>query len=381
MKEEFIQRYSRQLILPGFGTKAQKKLATARVLVIGAGGLGVPVMQYLCAAGTGRLVIADDDTVELHNLQRQVLYDGEDIGTKKAEAAKRKLQALNPHVQVEAWPLRITSQNALSLLNGFDLVADCTDNLVSRYLINDACFLQGLPMVYGSLFQYEGQLSVFNLPLADGSHSPNYRDLFPAAPPPGQISDCSEGGVLGVLPGIIGTLMAGEAVKILGGIGDIMHSQLYLFDALHFKSRTLRFTHHPENPLRGHPPLLTELIDYEAFCGISETPAPVAEEELEPQKLKDWMLSGRKITLLDVREPGEYKFTSIGGINIPASRLEGEAAALEGKEPMVLLCRSGLRSAAVIPLLKEFFPGREIYHLRGGLLAWKAEADPGFPMY
>lgn len=381
MNEEFIQRYSRQLILPGFGTKAQQKLAKSRVLVIGAGGLGVPVLQYLCAAGVGRLVIADDDTIELHNLQRQVLYGLEDIGSTKAAVAKRKLQALNPLVEVEGWPLRISSKNALSLLDDFDLVMDCTDKLVSRYLINDACFLKQLPMIYGSLFQYEGQLSVFNLPLNDGSRSPNYRDLFPIAPPPGQISDCSEGGVLGVLPGIIGTLMAAEAIKVLSETGNVMHSQLYLFDALHFKSRTLRFSRHPENPLRGNPPLLTELIDYDAFCGIKESPILMSEEELEPRQLKEWMDNKLEFTLIDVREPGEYQFTSIGGINIPASRLEGGLADIEGKKPLVLLCRSGSRSAAAVTLLKEVFPERKIYHLSGGLLAWKAEVDPDFPMY
>ena len=380
MKEEFIQRYSRQLILPGFGTEAQKKLSAASVLVIGAGGLGVPVMQYLTAAGVGRLVVADDDVVELHNLQRQVLYGRDDIGSNKVELAARRLQAINPHVRVEAWPERITSQNALSLLKDFDLVMDCTDNLVSRYLINDACFLNDIPMVYGSLFQYEGQLSVFHLPLPDGSRSPNYRDLFPLPPPPGQMTDCSEGGVLGTLPGIIGTLMASEAVKILARIGEQMHSRLFLFDALRFKSRALRFAPHPENPLRGNPPPLRQLIDYEAFCGISESFVP-AEEEMEARELRDRMQSGSKITLLDVREPGEYELTSIGGINIPASQLKEKLSLLKGQEALILICRSGIRSARLLPELKAYFPDREIYHLRGGLLAWKAEVDPGFPMY
>ncbi len=341
----------------------------------------MPVMQYLTAAGTGRLVVADDDVLELHNLQRQVLYGPEDIGSKKAELAARKLQALNPLVAVEAWPERIGPQNALSLLKGFDLVIDCTDNLVSRYLINDACFLNDIPMVYGSLFQYEGQLSVFHFPLPDGSRSPNYRDLFPLPPPPGQISDCSEGGVLGVLPGIIGTLMASEAVKILARIGEVMHSRLYLFDALRFKSRTLGFALHPDNPLRGNPPLLRQVIDYEAFCGISETYMPAEEEELEARELRDWMQNGRKITLLDLREPGEYELSSLGGINIPASQLEQKLSLLQGQDPLILICRSGIRSARLLPDLKRHFPAREIYHLRGGLLAWKAEVNPGFPMY
>ena len=263
-----LERYSRHLIIPEFNIEGQRKLKAAKVLVIGSGGLGSPLLQYLAAAGVGTIGIVDYDTVDDTNLQRQVLFGVESVGKPKVEEAKKRILSLNPHISIQTYPTQLTSANAMEIFNGYDLVADGTDNFPTRYLVNDACVLLGIPCVYASIFQFEGQVSVFNYTDPDGEIGPNYRDLFPTPPPPGMVPSCAEGGVLGVLPGIIGSIQALEVIKVLTGIGEPLSGRLFLFDALSFMTRTLRFGRDKANPLSGPNPTQTGLIDYEQFCGV-----------------------------------------------------------------------------------------------------------------
>lgn len=374
-KEELI-RYNRQIILPDFGTEGQDKLKAASVLVIGAGGLGAPNLLYLTAAGVGRIGIIDFDEVSLSNMHRQVLFSQKEIGQNKAESAQKRLSSLNPDITFEVYDEPITSVNAMEIIGKYDLVVDGSDNLPTRYLVNDACYLLNKPLVYGAIFRFEGQVSVFNYVDPMGQRGPNYRDLFPSPPPPDMVPSCSEGGVLGVLPGIIGSMQANEAIKIITGIGTTLSGKLFLYDAQDVTTRTLNVRPNPENPLSGVNPTLKALIDYEAFCsGVVET----IEEEMTVQVLNEKLLS-KSIHLLDVREDYEYGISNIGGQLIPLNQVIDRKAEIPNDRPVVVMCKAGGRSQKAIDLLKkEGFDN--LINLKGGILAWQKEIDSSLATY
>ncbi|MFI5135625.1 MAG: molybdopterin-synthase adenylyltransferase MoeB, partial [Chitinophagales bacterium] len=309
-KEE-LARYDRHIIIPDFGFEGQKKLKAAKVLVIGSGGLGSPVLLYLAAAGVGTIGIVDFDVVDDSNLQRQVLFGVDDIGEPKVEAARQRLEKLNPHIQIKTFNTQLTSKNALDLFNDFDVIVDGTDNFPTRYLVNDACVLLGKPNVYASIFQFEGQVSAFNYRDKNGELGPNYRDLYPTPPPPGLVPSCAEGGVLGVLPGIIGSLQALETIKVIAGIGETLSGRFFIFDALKFESRIFKIRRDPDNPLNGKNPTIKELIDYEQFCGMKTVEKAV--KEISAAELYELQTRGEDFQLIDVREPHEYQIVNIGG--------------------------------------------------------------------
>src|SRR5450631_1829514 len=326
-KEE-LARYNRHIIIPGFGMEAQLKLKAAKVLVIGSGGLGSPVLLYLAAAGVGTLGIVDFDVVDDSNLQRQVLFGVDEIGKPKVEAARRRLQALNPYIKLNIYNTHLNSQNALDIIGDYDVIADGTDNFPTRYLVNDASVLLGKPNVYASIFQFEGQVSVFNYKDATGKAGPNYRDLYPTPPPPGLVPSCAEGGVLGVLPGIIGSLQALEVIKVITGVGETLSGRFYTFDALNFESRTFRIKRREDNPVNGKNPTITALIDYEQFCGmraVEESPL----KEITAKELYNWQVNGEKFQLIDVREPHEYDIVNIGGELIPLATVAANAERID----------------------------------------------------
>ncbi len=368
---EELRRYARHLAIPNFGLESQQKLKAARVLVVGAGGLGSPLLLYLAAAGVGHIGIVDFDTVAESNLQRQVLYDVQHLGQSKAPLAKERLQALNPHLRITVHETQLTSENAENILTNYDIVADGTDNFPTRYLVNDACVLLGKINVYASIFRFEGQVAVFNNKRSDGSRGPNYRDIFPAPPPPGLVPNCAEGGVLGVLPGIIGSMQANEVIKLITGIGEPLDGKLFLFDAASFSTRTLKI---PKNPAT----CITELIDYEAFCGST---AKTSVQEISVQELKKLLDEQADLQLIDVREPYEFDIANLGGELIPKAELPSAVAKISRDRKVVLHCRSGQRSAAAIEMLREQFGFTNLYNLKGGLLAWAKEIDPTVPTY
>lgn len=361
-KEE-LNRYARHFAIPEFGLAGQAKLKQSKVLVVGAGGLGSPVLLYLAAAGVGKLGIVDFDVVDLSNLQRQVLYEVGDVGVSKAQLAKKRILAMNPHIAVEVYEKALTADNALELISQYDVVADGTDNFPTRYLVNDACVLAGKVNVYASIFRFEGQVSVFNLPAADGSRGPNYRDIFPEPPPPDMVPNCAEGGVLGVLPGIIGSLQASEVIKVLTGIGEPLSGRLFLFDAAAFSTRVLKF---PINPSLE----ITTLINYEEFCGIPKPDQAVAGFDISVEQLKALSESGADFLLLDVREPYEYATDQMGGQLIPLNSLDTSLDQLQKDRPMVVHCRSGQRSKKATEWLQnQGFT--HVQNLQGGILAWR----------
>ncbi len=321
-KEE-LARYNRHIIIPGFGLEAQEKLKAARVLVIGSGGLGSPVLLYLAAAGVGTIGIVDFDVVDDSNLQRQVLFGIDEIGKPKVEAAKERLQALNPHISIVLYNTQLTSKNALDIIKEYDVIADGTDNFPTRYLVNDASVLTGKPNVYASIFQFDGQVSVFNYVNKDGELGPNYRDLYPTPPPPGLVPSCAEGGVLGVLPGIIGSLQALEVIKIITGVGDVLSGRFFTFDALTFETRTFKIARRKDNPLNGENPTIKELIDYEQFCGVKAVERPI--KEISARELYEWQIRGEPFQLIDVREPHEYAIVNIGAQLIPLGTVSDNA--------------------------------------------------------
>lgn len=374
-KEELI-RYNRQIILPSFGTKGQEKLKASSVLVIGAGGLGAPNLLYLAAAGVGRIGIIDFDEVSMSNLHRQVLFTEENVGQNKAELAKERLSQLNPEVNFEVFTAPITSANAMELIGNYDLVVDGSDNLPTRYLVNDACYFLKKPLVYGAIFRFEGQVSVFNLPGDNGQRTPNYRDLFPSPPPPDMVPSCSEGGVLGVLPGIIGSMQANEAIKIITGVGETLAGKLFLYDALDVSTRTLNVQSNPDNPLSGDSPSLTELLDYEAFCsGVIEQ----IQHEITVNELKERMQS-ETVHVLDVREDYEYEIANIGGQFIPLNQVIDRQKEIPRDQPVVVMCKAGGRSQKAIDMLKkEGFDN--LINLKGGILAWQKEIDSSLATY
>jgi adenylyltransferase/sulfurtransferase len=383
-KEE-LERYSRHLIIPEFNIEGQKKLKAARVLVIGTGGLGAPLLLYLTAAGVGTIGIVDFDVVDTSNLQRQVLFTTHDVGRPKVEAARERLSALNPFVNFEIFNLKLDSSNALELISQYDVIADGTDNFPTRYLVNDATVLAGKVNVFASIFRFEGQASVFNYKFPDDSRGPNYRDLFPTPPPPGLVPSCAEGGVLGVLPGILGSIQANEVIKVITGVGEPLAGRLFQFDAAEFKTRIFKLTKDPDNPLTGTNPTQKELIDYEYFCNINNHTASAEkngkEQEITVTQLNDWILTGKKFQLIDVREPYEFDIVNLGGTLIPKNEILNHLAALNPETDIVIHCRSGRRSHDVIQLLHQHTNLKKLYNLKGGILAWVNEIDPSLPKY
>lgn len=375
LSHEEILRYSRHLLLPEVGVEGQRKLKAARVLMIGAGGLGSPIALYLAAAGIGTLGIVEFDAVDLTNLQRQVLHGTSQVGRPKLDSAADRLQDLNPTVRVERHPVRLSSLNALEILGGYGIVIDGSDNFPTRYLVNDACVLLGKPLVYGSIFRFEGQVSVF-----DATRGPCYRCLYSEPPPPGLVPSCAEGGVLGVLPGIIGSLQALEAIKLILGAGDSLVGRLLLFDALKLRFRELQLRKDPDCPLCGPRPSITGLIDYEAFCGIgaSATPAGV---EISVAELHATLEAGRPVEILDVREPHEFEIVSLPGSTlIPLGELPSRLTQLDSRAELVVLCHHGARSLQAVELLR----GAGFSHVRslaGGIEAWALEVDPTLARY
>ncbi len=375
-----IQRYSRHLIIPEVGIDGQRKLKAAKVLCIGAGGLGSPVALYLAAAGVGTLGIVEFDTVDFSNLQRQVIHGTEDVGKSKLQSATETIRSINPNVRIEGHPVHLSSENALEIFRGYDLVVDGTDNFPTRYLVNDACVLTGIPNVYASIFRFEGQASVLALP--DG---PCYRCWYPEPPPPGLVPSCAEGGVLGVLPGIMGLVQSLEAVKLILGIGEPLKNRVLLFDALGMRFRELKLRKNPECPVCGNHPSIHQLIDYQEFCGMRGVEAPAepepAGEEITPGELKQWRDRGRDVFVLDVREPHEYQICALPDtMLIPLGDLPQRWRELDSHRPTVVHCRSGARSAKAVRFLQQ--QGFEkIWNLKGGILAWADEVDPGVPKY
>ncbi len=372
-----LQRYARHLILPNVELAGQERLKAARVLVVGAGGLGSPVALYLAAAGVGTIGLVDFDVVDVTNLQRQLLHGTDDVGRPKLDSAVDRIRDANPHVQVIPHPVRLTSANALEILRGYDLVVDGTDNFATRYLVNDACLLLGKPNVYGSIFRFEGQASVFSV--ADG---PCYRCLFPEPPPPGLVPSCAEGGVLGVLPGIVGTIQATEAIKLVLGIGTSLAGRLLLVDALTMEFRSVTLRRDPACPACGTR-TITQLIDYDQFCGTSVAASEDIETvvEITPRELAARLLEGADLDLLDVREPREWDLTHLDGSRlIPLGSLPESIGTLDREREIVVLCRSGKRSAtAVLQLQAAGF--RKVKNLAGGLLRWSDDVDPRVPKY
>lgn len=371
-KEE-LARYNRHIIIPEFGLDAQKKLKAAKVLVIGSGGLGSPVLLYLAAAGVGTIGIVDFDVVDDSNLQRQVLFGVDEIGKPKVEAAKQRLQALNPHIEIIIFNTQLTSKNALDIIKDFDVIADGTDNFPTRYLVNDASVILGKPNVYASIFQFEGQVSVFNYINEKGERGPNYRDLYPTPPPPGLVPSCAEGGVLGVLPGIIGSLQALEVIKIITGVGEPLSGRFFIFDALTFDTRTFTIKPNPATPV------IRELIDYEQFCGLKAVERPI--KEITAKELYDLEVKGDKFQLIDVREPHEYDIANIGAELIPLATVAANADRVSRDRKVVVHCKMGGRSAKAIRELEDRFGFDNLYNLKGGILAYIDEVKPELTKY
>jgi len=378
---EELQRYSRHLVLQDFGVENQLRLRNAKILVVGAGGLGCPALLYLTAAGTGTIGVMDGDRLEISNLQRQVLYTVHDIGHNKAEAARERLALLNPFSVVKSYPFRLTSENALDIISGFDLVIDGTDNFPARYLINDACVILNKPFVYASILQYEGQAAVFNLKNAAGGFSANYRDLFPEPPGPGAVPNCEEAGVLGVLPGLLGCIQANEAIKIITGIGEPLVNRLLILDSATMQQTMIRIAdHHTRENIKS-------LIDYEDFCGInagkskSLNDKPLTMKEVTVQELKKLMDSNADFQLIDVREPHEYDICNLNGELIPMSDIPNNVDKISKDKQVVLHCRSGKRSGDMLLWLEKNHDFHNLYNLKGGILAWAREIDPEFPTY
>lgn len=378
LSKEEVLRYSRHLIMPEVGMEGQLKLKQAKVLLIGSGGLGAPLALYLAAAGVGRLGLVDFDRVDFSNLQRQVLFGTADIGKPKLEAARRRLSDLNPAIRIDAYETQLTSENAMEILKPYDIVVDGTDNFPTRYLVNDASVMLGKPNVYGSIFRFEGQISVFGMP--DG---PCYRCLYPEPPPPGLVPSCAEGGVLGVLPGIVGSLQAMEVLKLIIGTGKPLVGRLLLFDGLEMNFRELKLRKNPECPVCGDHPTITAPIDYYEFCGVrgEEAPPPdVSVPEMTPTELNQKLKSGEKIFVLDVREPHEYEICHIDGYLIPLGELPRRVQEVDSSGTVVVHCRSGARSAKAVEFLRQLGI-RRVWNLKGGILAWSDEVDPSVPKY
>ena len=378
LSNEEILRYSRHLIMPEVGMAGQQKLKAAKVLCIGTGGLGSPLALYLTAAGVGTLGLVDFDVVDYTNLQRQIIHSTPDVGRPKLDSAEEKLRALNPYVDIHKFETRLTSANALELFRDFDVIADGTDNFPTRYLVNDACVLTGKPNVYGSIFRFEGQASVFAT--KDG---PCYRCLYPEPPPPGLVPSCAEGGVLGILPGLVGIIQATEAIKLILGAGEPLIGRLLMVDALAMSFRTLKLRKNPECPVCGAHPTITKLIDYEQFCGIPaaghQEPA-VNANDITPEELKRRMDAGEDLFVLDVREPNEYQIANLGGYLIPLGDLPKRVSELDSSREIVAHCKMGGRSAKAVDFLRQA-GFKKVRNLTGGITAWSEKVDPKVPKY
>jgi len=374
-----MSRYNRHIIIPEFGLEAQQKLKASKVLVIGSGGLGSPVLLYLAAAGIGTIGIVDFDVVDDSNLQRQVLFGVGEVGQPKVEAAKKRLESLNPHINLKVYNTQLTSKNALDLIKEYDVVADGTDNFPTRYLVNDACVLLGKTNVYASIFQFEGQVSVFNYINGKGEVGPNYRDLYATPPPAGLVPSCAEGGVLGVLPGIIGSLQALEVIKVVTGVGEVLSGRFFSFDALNFESRTFNIRRNPNNPLNGNNPTIKELIDYEQFCGVKAVEKKI--KEINSLELNEWQQRGEDFQIIDVREPYEYEICNIGAELIPLATVVENAGRIDRKRKVVVQCKTGNRSGKAIRELEERFGFDNLYNLKGGILGYIDDINPKLTKY
>ncbi len=378
LSNDEISRYSRHLIMPEVALDGQKKLKAAKVLTVGTGGLGSPLALYLAAAGVGTLGIVDFDVVDESNLQRQILHGTSDVGRPKVESARDRIEDINPNVNVVVHEEALTSENALDIFADYDVIVDGTDNFPTRYLVNDACVLLGKPNVYGSIFRFEGQASVFW-----AEEGPCYRCLYPEPPPPGLVPSCAEGGVLGILPGAIGTIQATETVKLILGIGEPLIGRLMLYDALGMSFREMKLRKDPNCPVCGENPTVTELIDYQEFCGIPQ--AAAAEQangvpEISVTELKRKMDAGENINVLDVREPHEYEVANIGVKLVPLGELPQRLAEFDQNENLAIHCKTGGRSAKAVKLLQD--AGFEnVYNVKGGITAWSEEIDPSVPKY
>ncbi|HZU30662.1 MAG TPA: molybdopterin-synthase adenylyltransferase MoeB [Candidatus Angelobacter sp.] len=377
LNNEEVLRYSRHLIMPEVGMEGQQKLKAARVLCIGTGGLGSPLALYLSAAGVGTIGLVDFDVVDFTNLQRQVIHFTSDVGKPKLTSAKEKITAINPFVNVKTFETRLTSANALELFADFDIIIDGTDNFPTRFLVNDACVMTGKPNVYGSIFRFEGQASVFAA--KDG---PCYRCLYPEPPPPGLVPSCAEGGVLGILPGLVGLIQATEAIKLILGSGQPLIGRLLLIDAMGMKFRELKLRKNPDCVVCGTNPTVTKLIDYEEFCGLrgQEKPVNTGVPEISVEELKQRLDAKEDFVLLDVREPHEYNICNLNGVLIPLNDLPRRVNELDPNKEMVVHCRSGARSARAVGFLRQagFTKAK---NLAGGILAWADRIDPKVPKY
>jgi len=377
LSNDEILRYSRHLIMPEVGMAGQQKLKAARVLCIGAGGLGSPLALYLAAAGVGTLGIVDFDVVDYTNLQRQIIHTTADVGRKKLDSAAEKLKAINPFLNLRTFETRLSSDNALELFRDFDIIADGTDNFPTRYLVNDACVLTHKPNVYGSIFRFEGQASVFAT-----EQGPCYRCLYPEPPPPGLVPSCAEGGVLGILPGLVGVMQATEVIKLILGKGEPLIGRLLLIDALGMKFRELKLRKNPDCPVCGAHPTVTKLIDYKEFCGIrgEEKPVEANVPEMQVEELKRRLDAGDDLFVLDVREPHEYQICNISGYLIPLGDLPKRVNELDSSREIVAHCRSGVRSAKAVTFLRQA-GFKKVHNLAGGILAWADKVDPKMPKY
>ncbi len=379
-----ISRYSRHLILPEFGMDGQRKLKQSSVLLIGTGGLGSPLALYLAAAGVGHIGLVDFDVVDESNLQRQIIHGTSTVGVAKTESAKRRLHDLNPHIEITTYETQITAANALDLMRPYDVIVDGTDNFPTRYLTNDAAVMLGKPNVYGSIFRFEGQVTVFH-PAAGG---PCYRCLYPAPPPPGLVPSCAEGGVLGVLPGIIGTMQATEVIKLITGIGETLIGRLVLYDALTMRFRELKLRRNPDCPVCGDNPTITELIDYEAFCGIMPVQPKAQEEamnvqyEITPKEVAGLLEQPNRPFILDVRNPYEAEIATLPVTDklIPVDELHGRISELDPNVEMIVYCRSGGRSARAVDMLRAA-GFTKIKNMVGGTLRWADDVDPTMAKY
>jgi sulfur-carrier protein adenylyltransferase/sulfurtransferase len=370
-KEE-LTRYSRHIILPEFGLEGQAKLKKAKVLIVGAGGLGSPLLLYLTAAGVGTIGIVEFDTVELSNLQRQVIFSAQDIGNPKIQSADARLKSLNPNIEFILHQEKLTADNALTILKDYDVVADGTDNFPTRYLINDACMLLDKPNVYGSIYRFEGQVSVFNYVDIKGDRGPSYRDLFPKPPPPEMVPNCAEGGVLGVLAGIVGTMQTNEIIKIITGIGTTLSGRLFIIDTLTFETRTVKLRKAAaEN-------IITELINYEEFCGMNDNTSPYDVQEITVYELKDMIEKDEDFQLIDVRTTFENHVANIGGEVMPLEEIVNHIDEISRTKKVVLYCKVGIRSMEAILHLQGVFDFTNLYNLKGGINAWATEIDNKF---
>jgi len=383
LDKDEVLRYSRHLIMPEVGMDGQSKLKAAKVLCVGTGGLGSPLAYYLAAAGVGTLGLVDFDVVDFTNLQRQILHTTQDVGRSKLDSAAEKITAINPNVKIVKHEMRLTSANAISIVPNYDVIADGTDNFPTRYLVNDACVLSKRPNVYGSIFRFEGQASVFAT-----SDGPCYRCVYPIPPPPGMVPSCAEGGVLGILPGLIGVIQATEVIKIILGLGDSLAGRLLLVDALAMRFRELKLRKDPDCPICSMHPSIKELIDYDQFCGLpaAGTSKPLSEvsdnaaEEMRVEELKRRLDAHEDIFVLDVREPHEYQICNLGAPLIPLGQLKSRIGELDPRRHYVVHCKSGMRSAQACIIMRSSGFSK-VKNLQGGILAWAEKIDPAMPKY